>query len=44
MGKTVLVVDDEHAFTEMVKLHLEADNYDVFTVHSGREGLEKSKF
>jgi len=48
MGKKViLVVDDEPDFLEMIKIRLEANDYEVITVSSGKEALDKimnSKF
>ena len=39
----ILVVDDEIDFLEMIKLRLEANNYDVVTAMDGNEALEKFK-
>ncbi|MBM3245031.1 MAG: response regulator [Candidatus Omnitrophica bacterium] len=48
MGKKViLVVDDEPDFLEMIKIRLEANDYEVITAASGKEALDKimnSKF
>ncbi|MCX5698449.1 MAG: response regulator [Candidatus Omnitrophica bacterium] len=41
--KKILVVDDEPDFLEMIKLRLEANNYEVITALNGKEGLEKVK-
>lgn len=41
--KKVLVVDDEVDFLEMIKLRLEANNYEVVTAFDGKEALEKVK-
>ena len=45
--KVILVVDDEPDFLEMIKIRLEANDYEVITVSSGKEALDKimnSKF
>lgn len=39
--KKILVVDDEPDFIEIVKIRLEADNYDVVIANNGKEALEK---
>jgi len=39
--KKILVIDDEPDFLEMIKLRLEANNYEVLTALNGKEGLEK---
>ena len=41
--KKVLVIDDEADFLEMIKIRLEANNYEVITALNGKEGLEKVK-
>jgi len=41
--KKILIVDDEPAFVEMVKLRLEANGYDVITANDGEQALEKVK-
>ncbi len=41
--KKILVVDDEPDFLEMIKIRLEANNYEVITALNGKEGLEKVK-
>ena len=41
--KTILVVDDEREFLEVIKLRLEANNYDVITASDGKEGLLKMR-
>ena len=43
MGKKILVVDDEPIIVKMLESGLKADGYEVFTAHSGDEGLEKCK-
>jgi len=37
--KKILVVDDEIEFLEMIKLRLEANNYDVLTATDGEEAV-----
>lgn len=37
--KTVLVVDDEVEFAEMIEMRLEANGYQVLLAHDGDEGL-----
>jgi len=41
--KKILVVDDEIEFLEMIKMRLEANNYDVIVVTNGKEALEQVK-
>jgi len=43
MKKKILVVDDEKDVVEVIKARLEANNYEVLTAVSGKEGLEKAK-
>jgi CheY-like chemotaxis protein len=43
MGKTILLVDDEAAFVELLTLRLEANHYRVITARSGAEALAKAK-
>jgi len=43
MSKKILLVDDEPNLIDMVKMGLEAHDYDVVTAASGAEGLEKVK-
>jgi CheY-like chemotaxis protein len=43
MGKKILVVDDEPTIVKMLESRLKADGYEVFTAHSGEEGLGKCK-
>ncbi|MDD3295820.1 MAG: response regulator [Candidatus Omnitrophica bacterium] len=42
-NKKILVVDDEREFLEVIKLRLEANNYDVITASDGKEGLLKMR-
>lgn len=41
--KKILVVDDEQEFLNMIRLRLEASDYDVITALDGKEALEKLK-
>lgn len=41
--KKILVVDDEPDFLKMIKMRLEADDYDVITASDGEEALDKVK-
>lgn len=41
--KKILVVDDEIEFLEMIKMRLEANNYNVVTAIDGKEALDKVK-
>ncbi len=44
MGKKkILVVDDELEFVNMIKLRLEANDYEVMTASDGKEALDKVK-
>lgn len=42
-GKTILVVEDEQALQEAIKLKLEKDGIDVITASSGEEALNRLK-
>ena len=43
MGKKrILVVDDEFELVEMIKLRLEANNYEVISAFDGQEGYDKA--
>ncbi len=37
------MVDDESQLVEVVKIRLEANNYEVITAYDGQDGLEKAK-
>jgi len=39
--KKILVVDDEPDFVNVIRLRLEAHNYEVVTAFSGKEALQK---
>lgn len=41
--KRILLVDDETELAEMVKLRLEANNYEVLTAYDGKEGLDLAR-
>ena len=41
--KKILVVDDEIDFTELMKLRLEANDYDVLVLNSGEGTLDSIK-
>jgi len=41
--KTILVVDDEQEFLDIIKMRLEANNYDVIAATDGKEALDKIK-
>ncbi len=43
MKKKILVIDDETLLVDLVKIRLEANNYDVIAAYDGVEGLEKAK-
>ena len=41
--KTVLIVDDEEDFADMIQMRLEANNYRVVVAHDGLSGIETAK-
>lgn len=43
MTKKILVVDDETELVNMIKMRLEANNYEVILAYDGPEGLDKAK-
>lgn len=43
MGKKILLVDDEVGLVDMVKMRLEANDYDVVVAFDGQEALEKAR-
>ena len=43
MGKKILVVDDDPDIVEIVESWLTTNKYEVYTAHSGAEGLGKCK-
>lgn len=43
MAKKILIVDDEKDLVEMLKMRLEANDYEIITAYNGEEGLEKAE-
>jgi CheY-like chemotaxis protein len=41
--KRILIIDDDPDLTEVMRLTLEANDYEVYSAASGAEGLEKVK-
>jgi len=41
--KTVLIVDDEEDFADMIQMRLEANNYRVVVANDGQAGIEKAR-
>ena len=41
--KRILVVEDESQMVSMVKMRLEANNYEVIVAYDGQSGLEKAR-
>jgi len=41
--KRILLVDDETELAEMVKLRLEANNYEVLIAYDGKQGLDLAR-
>jgi len=41
--KRILLVDDEVQLVEMMKMRLEANNYEIITAYDGQEALEKAR-
>ncbi|MEE8360403.1 MAG: response regulator [Candidatus Omnitrophota bacterium] len=41
--KRILLIDDEDAFLDMVKMRLEANDYEVITANDGEAGLELAR-
>jgi two-component system KDP operon response regulator KdpE len=39
----ILVIDDDQAMTEMLRLVLEPSSFDVYEAHSGPEGIEATR-
>jgi len=42
MGRKILVVDDDPQFVDLVKIRLEANDYEVLTAYDGQEALDKA--
>lgn len=43
MPKRILVVEDETQLVDLMKMRLEANNYEVITAYDGQEALEKTR-
>ena len=43
MAQKILIIDDELDFLEIVRMRLEANNYEVITAKNGDEGIEKAQ-
>jgi DNA-binding response OmpR family regulator len=41
--KTVLIVDDEADFADMIQMRLEANSYKVIVANDGQSGIEKAE-
>ncbi len=41
MKKKILLAEDEHELSDLIKMHLEAHNYEVIVAYDGQEALEK---
>lgn len=41
--KKILIVDDEPELVEMLRMRLEASDYEVVSANDGEEGLQKTK-
>lgn len=41
--KRILLVDDEKDLSDMVKMRLESNGYEVLTAYDGQEGLDKAR-
>ena len=41
--KKILIIEDQARIVEMLKMRLEANNYEVITAADGQEGLEKAR-
>jgi CheY-like chemotaxis protein len=41
--KKILIIEDQAKIVEMLKMRLEANNYEVITAADGQEGLEKAR-
>ena len=40
-GKRVLIVDDDHFITRVLRMKLEQEGFQVFVAHNGSEGFEQ---
>lgn len=43
MGKTILIVDDERDYADMLRMRLEANGYEVTTAYDGESGLKAAQ-
>ncbi len=43
MSTRILVIDDDKVLTDMLKISLEPDSFDVITANSGEEGLTAAR-
>lgn len=43
MGKKVLIVDDERAIVDILRINLEKENYITFEAYDGEAGVEKAR-
>ncbi len=43
MAKRILLVDDEEALVELLKMRLEVNGYEVLEASDGEEGLDKAR-
>ena len=41
--KRILFIEDEVEITELIKMRLEANNYEMFSAYDGEEGLKKAQ-
>lgn len=41
--KRILIIEDEEQMVEMLKIRLEANNYEVISTHDGKQGLEMAQ-
>jgi len=41
--KTILVIDDEAGFVDVVKMRLEANDFKIISAYDGETGLEKAR-
>jgi DNA-binding response OmpR family regulator len=43
MTRTILIIDDEQEFIDMISMRLEASGYEVAGANDGQEGFEKAQ-
>ena len=41
--KTILIIDDESSITELMRIHLEEQGYEVCVAYNGMDAIEKIK-